>query len=97
MKKIGLYFGSFNPIHNTHTYIVEYLLEKKIVDEIQLIVSPFKQTYTKLYTLNKFKFLLLHRGANAPSPQSLISLNGRVFLNNFRPSLFIFFAAFKSL
>lgn len=40
MKKIGLYFGSFNPIHNTHTYIVEYLLEKKIVDEIQLIVSP---------------------------------------------------------
>ena len=63
----------------------------------QYNTKPFKQTYTKLYTLNKLKFLLLHRETIVSSPQSLISLNGRVFLNNFRPSLFIFFAAFKSL
>ena len=81
-----------NNYHHFH-----YQLSKNVQHLAINNVQPFKQTYTKLYTLNKFKFLLLHRGANAPSPQSLISLNGRVFLNNFRPSLFILMAAFKSL
>ena len=40
MKKIALYFGSFNPIHNGHIGLGEYLLEHSSVDELWYVVSP---------------------------------------------------------
>jgi nicotinate-nucleotide adenylyltransferase len=40
VKKIGLYFGSFNPIHNGHLAIVGYMTEYTDLDEIWLVVSP---------------------------------------------------------
>lgn len=39
-KRILLYFGSFNPIHNGHIAIAEYAVEKGLADEVVLIVSP---------------------------------------------------------
>jgi len=38
--KIGLYFGSFNPIHNGHLIIASHILNEKLVDKIWFIVSP---------------------------------------------------------
>lgn len=40
MKKIGLYFGSFNPIHLGHLIVTDYFLHSGIFDEIRLVVSP---------------------------------------------------------
>lgn len=42
MKKIGLYFGSFNPIHNGHMSVAVASMEdpKIFLDEIWFIVSP---------------------------------------------------------
>jgi nicotinate-nucleotide adenylyltransferase len=40
MKKIGLYFGSFNPIHIGHLIIAEYFANQSDFDEIWLVVSP---------------------------------------------------------
>lgn len=40
MKHIGLYFGSFNPIHNTHISIAQQVLKEPDIDEVVLIVSP---------------------------------------------------------
>lgn len=40
MKKVGLYFGSFNPVHNFHVDIVHEILQKTKLEEIWLIVSP---------------------------------------------------------
>ena len=40
MKRTGLYFGSFNPIHNGHLAIVGYMIEYTDLDEIWLVVSP---------------------------------------------------------
>ena len=40
MKKIGLYFGSFNPIHNGHIAIGNYFIENTDLYEIMFIVSP---------------------------------------------------------
>ena len=40
MKKIALYFGSFNPIHNGHIGLGEYLLEHTDIDELWYVVSP---------------------------------------------------------
>ena len=37
---IGLFFGSFNPIHNGHVGIARYLLEKKLCAEVWFVVSP---------------------------------------------------------
>lgn len=40
MKKIGLYFGSFNPIHITHLTIANYIVEHSGLDSVELVISP---------------------------------------------------------
>ena len=39
-KRIGIYSGSFNPIHLGHTKLAEYLIDNKLVDEVWFVVSP---------------------------------------------------------
>lgn len=38
--KIGLFFGSFNPIHNGHLIIANYVCETTELDKVWLVVSP---------------------------------------------------------
>jgi len=38
--KIGLYFGSFNPIHKGHTGLATFILGATSLDEVWLVVSP---------------------------------------------------------
>ncbi|WP_341665086.1 hypothetical protein [Blattabacterium cuenoti] len=38
--KIGLYFGSFNPIHLGHTIIANYITEFIDIDSVWFVVSP---------------------------------------------------------
>lgn len=40
MKSIGLFFGSFNPIHLGHYYLAEYIFQFSGVDQIWFVVSP---------------------------------------------------------
>ena len=40
MKKIGLFFGSFNPIHIGHLIIANYLVEHSDLDSLWFVVSP---------------------------------------------------------
>lgn len=40
MARIILYFGSFNPIHNGHTAVAEYVLGHGLCDELWFVVSP---------------------------------------------------------
>ena len=37
---VGLYFGSFNPVHLGHFQLAEYLTDNSLVDEVWLVVSP---------------------------------------------------------
>ncbi|QES90374.1 nicotinate (nicotinamide) nucleotide adenylyltransferase [Rhizosphaericola mali] len=49
--KIGLYFGSFNPIHNGHLIIAQHVLNNSDLDQIWFVVSPqnpFKPSKTLL-------------------------------------------------
>jgi len=38
--KIGLYFGTFNPIHNGHLIIANHLVEFSDLEEIWMVVTP---------------------------------------------------------
>lgn len=51
MKKIGLYFGSFNPVHVGHLIIANAMLEHSDMAEVWFVVSPqspFKERCTLL-------------------------------------------------
>lgn len=39
-KKVGLFFGSFNPIHTGHLIIANHLAENSDLDEVWLVVTP---------------------------------------------------------
>jgi nicotinate-nucleotide adenylyltransferase len=39
-KKIGLYFGTFNPIHIGHMIIANYMVEFSDLDEVWMVVTP---------------------------------------------------------
>jgi nicotinate-nucleotide adenylyltransferase len=49
--KIGLYFGSFNPIHTGHCIIANHFINNTNLDQVWFIVSPqnpFKVSHTLL-------------------------------------------------
>lgn len=39
-KKIGLYFGTFNPIHIGHLTIANYMVEYSTLDEVWIVITP---------------------------------------------------------
>ncbi|MFM9911129.1 MAG: nicotinate (nicotinamide) nucleotide adenylyltransferase [Chitinophagaceae bacterium] len=57
--KIGLYFGSFNPIHNGHLIISQFLLNETDLDKIWLVVSPQNPFKSKKGLLNEYDRLHL--------------------------------------
>ncbi len=49
-KKIGILGGTFDPIHSGHIAMAEYVLKKKMLDEVWLMPAgkpPWKKTKTK--------------------------------------------------
>ena len=40
IKKTGLYFGSFNPIHNGHLILANFMAEFTDLDEVWFVISP---------------------------------------------------------
>ncbi|MFC7357737.1 nicotinate (nicotinamide) nucleotide adenylyltransferase [Jejudonia soesokkakensis] len=39
-KKVGLYFGTFNPIHVGHLTIANHMVEYSALDEVWMVVTP---------------------------------------------------------
>ena len=39
-KKIGLFFGSFNPVHVGHMIIANHIIEHTTLDQVWMVVSP---------------------------------------------------------
>lgn len=53
MKKVGLFFGSFNPIHIGHLILANYILENSDMDELWFVVSPHNPFKEKKSLLNQ--------------------------------------------
>jgi len=62
MKKVGLFFGSFNPIHIGHLILANYILENSDMAELWFVVSPqnpFKDKKTLLSDHNRLDMVQL--------------------------------------
>jgi nicotinate-nucleotide adenylyltransferase len=51
MSKVGLYFGSFNPIHIGHMAIAGYMTEYAGLDQVWFVVSPHNPLKNKITLL----------------------------------------------
>ena len=62
MKKVGLFFGSFNPIHIGHLILANYILENSDMAELWFVVSPqnpFKDKKSLLSDHNRLDMVQL--------------------------------------
>ncbi len=57
--KIGLYFGTFNPIHIGHLIIANHLAEYSGLDQIWMVVTPHNPLKNKQTLLNDYQRLQL--------------------------------------
>lgn len=63
LKKVGLFFGSFNPIHNGHLIIANYILEFTDLEQIFFVVSPQNPFKEKAGLLEDYHRLALVKEA----------------------------------
>lgn len=57
--KIGLYFGSFNPVHNGHLIVANYILNETDIQKLWLVVSPQNPLKKEHALLNEYHRLHL--------------------------------------
>ena len=58
--KVGLYFGTFNPVHIGHLIIANYMIENSDLDEVWMVVtphSPFKKKSSLLDNHHRFELV----------------------------------------
>ncbi len=68
-NKTGLFFGSFNPIHNGHLMLAKYILNEYDLDEIWFVVSPQNPLKDKKSLLDEHHRLQLVRLAVEDEPK----------------------------
>ncbi|HEA20439.1 hypothetical protein LCGC14_1775190 [marine sediment metagenome] len=60
MKKVGLYFGTFNPIHIGHLVIANHMVEFSDLDEVWFVItpmSPFKKKQSLLDNHHRYQMV----------------------------------------
>ena len=61
-KKVGLFFGTFNPIHVGHVIIANHLVEYTELDEVWFVVTPMSPFKIKKSLLDNYQRLeMVHR------------------------------------
>lgn len=67
--KIGLYFGTFNPIHVGHLVIANYMADFTELDQVWLVVSPHNPLKEKSTLLTDYHRLALVKVAIDDNPK----------------------------
>jgi nicotinate-nucleotide adenylyltransferase len=57
--KIGLYFGSFNPIHHGHLIVATYIQQNSDLDKVWFVISPQNPLKPASGLLNEYDRLFL--------------------------------------
>jgi nicotinate-nucleotide adenylyltransferase len=70
---IGLFFGSFNPIHQGHLIIAETALNQARFDALWLVVSPHNPLKPKQNLLGEYERLRMAELAAEGNPRLLVS------------------------
>lgn len=58
--KVGLFFGSFNPIHSGHLILAHTLLQESELDKVWFVVSPqnpFKEKSSLLHEFDRYELV----------------------------------------
>lgn len=71
--KIGLYFGSFNPVHTGHMIIANFMAYHTDLDKVWLVVSPHNPLKTSTTLLNEHHRLHLAEMAVQDEPRLRVS------------------------
>ncbi len=71
--KIGLYFGSFNPIHIGHLIIANYIAQNTQIEQVWLVVSPQNPLKITNTLLNEYQRLHLAQLAVEQNPYIKVS------------------------
>lgn len=72
-KKIGLFFGSFNPVHVGHMIIANYMAERTDLDQVWMVVSPHNPLKVKSSLANDYERLHLVTLAIGDNPDIWVS------------------------
>lgn len=67
--KIGLYFGSFNPVHVGHLIIANHVLNETDIERVWFVVSPQNPFKEEKSLLNEYHRLALVRLATEDDPR----------------------------
>lgn len=67
--KIGLYFGSFNPVHMGHLIIAEHIADNTDVQQVWLVISPHNPFKQQTSLLNSYHRLHLVKLAIEDNPK----------------------------
>lgn len=73
MKKVGLYFGTFNPVHVGHLIIANHMADHTDIDEVWLVVTPQNPFKQKSSLLPDYQRLNLSRIAVEDNPKVRVS------------------------
>ena len=71
--KVGLYFGSFNPIHIGHLIISEYVYNNTPVEQVWFVISPQNPLKASSTLLNAYDRLHLLKLATDDNPNFQVS------------------------
>ncbi len=79
MSRVGLYFGSFNPVHSGHLAIADYMLAHAPIDELWFVLSPQNplKDSTDLWP-NEKRYELLKAAIDNRSKMSICTVEWRL-------------------
>ncbi|HQX44871.1 MAG: nicotinate-nucleotide adenylyltransferase [Saprospiraceae bacterium] len=71
--QIGLFFGSFNPVHVGHMIIAQHLLNETVLEQVWMVVSPHNPLKNKASLARDYDRLHLVRLAAEGNPKIQVS------------------------